>query len=58
MKEKINSSRKIFKWNAILAIVLIFSSTFTLLDAFLIPKVYAVVDQGQYEYLSENAKRQ
>jgi len=55
MKSKYNSSQKKFNWKTILITVLIFSSTFTLLDAFLIPKAYAVVNQDQLENSTQSS---
>jgi len=38
-----NHLKRKFRWQTILTAILIFSSTFILLDAFLVPKTYAVV---------------
>ena len=50
MKKTLKFSAKRVRWNAILVLVMILSSAFTLLDAFVIPKSYAVVAQDQTGY--------
>ncbi len=50
MKKPHKFSVNRIRWTAILVLVMILSSAFTLLDAFVIPKSYAVVTQDQTGY--------
>lgn len=53
MKKVHNFSMKKYGWTVILLLILSLSSAYTLLDAFVIPKVYATVEQSQTNYLAD-----
>ncbi len=52
MKKVHKSAMKKYGWTVILIIILCLSSAYTLLDAFVIPKAYATVEQSQANYLA------